>query len=234
MLKLENVRAGYGEIEVLKGINLYVDENEVVALIGSNGAGKTTLANAICGMLPLSSGAIFYKNCRIDILKTNEIVEKGVVQVPERRELFDKLTVKENLLAGALTSRAKRNRENNLEYILGLFPKLNERLNQIAGTLSGGEQQMLTIARALMAEPELLILDEPSQGLAPSIVKGLFKAIREIHDRGVTVLIIEQNVYETLKMADRAYIIENGEIIAEDSSKELLLSDLVRKAYLGV
>lgn len=235
MLEIDDLTTGYGEIEVLHGIDLSVEHGEIVALIGSNGAGKTTTTRAVCGIIPAWSGQISYDGDAITDEEPHEIVERGIVQVPENRELFVNLTVEENLLLGAQTEGAKEIREDNMEYVFDLFPRLKERENQVAGTMSGGEQQMLTIARALMADPEFLILDEPSIGLAPQLVSEVFEVIQEVQqERDLTVLIIEQNVQETLDLADRAYVLENGQISIEGPSEELLDDERVIEAYLGI
>ncbi|KAB1185028.1 MULTISPECIES: ABC transporter ATP-binding protein [Haloferax] len=234
MLELEGVRAGYDEIEVLHGVDMHVGEGEIVALIGSNGAGKTTTMRTICGILSPSHGTITYRGEEIQREPSHEIVERGIVQVPENRDLFTNMTVIDNLLLGAQTDEAKENREENLAEMLDLFPRLEERKKQRAGTMSGGEQQMLTLARALMGEPDLLILDEPSIGLAPQLVQEVFDVVEEIHQQGVTVLMVEQNVQQTLQLADRGYVMENGRISMSASGDELLEDDSVVEAYLGV
>ena len=234
MLELSDVRAGYGDIEVLHGVDLTVDEGEIVALIGSNGAGKTTTMRTIGGLLSPTHGEITYRGEEIGDAAPHDIVERGIVQVPEDRDLFTGMTVKDNLLLGAQTPTAKASREANVEEMFDLFPRLAERTGQIAGTMSGGEQQMLTLARALMGEPDLLILDEPSIGLAPHLVEEVFDVIREIHEEGLTVLMVEQNVQRTLQLADRGYVMENGQITMSDSGDALLDDDRVVEAYLGV
>ncbi|KTG27013.1 ABC transporter ATP-binding protein [Haloferax profundi] len=234
MLELEGVRAGYDEIEVLHGVDMHVDEGEIVALIGSNGAGKTTTMRTICGILSPSHGRITYRGEEIHTEPSHEIVERGIVQVPENRDLFTNMTVIDNLLLGAQTDEAIANREENLAEMLDLFPRLEERKKQRAGTMSGGEQQMLTLARALMGEPDLLILDEPSIGLAPHLVQEVFDVVEEIHEQGVTVLMVEQNVQQTLQVADRGYVMENGRISMTASGSDLLEDESVVEAYLGV
>ncbi|EMA07394.1 MULTISPECIES: ABC transporter ATP-binding protein [Haloferax] len=234
MLELRGVRAGYDDIEVLHGVDMRVDEGEIVALIGSNGAGKTTTMRTICGILSPSHGEITYRDEAIHSKASHEIVERGIVQVPENRDLFTNMTVIDNLLLGAQTEEAKANREENLGEMLELFPRLAERKNQRAGTMSGGEQQMLTLARALMGEPDLLILDEPSIGLAPHLVQEVFDVIEDIHAQGMTVLMVEQNVQQTLKLADRGYVMENGRISMTADGDQLLEDEGVVEAYLGV
>lgn len=234
MLELSGVRAGYDEIEVLHGVDLTVGEGEIVALIGSNGAGKTTTMRTICGILHPSHGTITYRGEEIQSLASHEIVERGIVQVPENRDLFTNMTVMENLLLGAQTADAKAKREETMQEMLELFPRLAERKKQRAGTMSGGEQQMLTLARALMGDPDLLILDEPSIGLAPHLVQEVFDVVEEVHQQGVTVLMVEQNVQQTLKLADRGYVMENGQITMAESGSALLEDEGVVEAYLGV
>lgn len=235
MLELTNVRCGYNRIPVVHQVDLTVEENEIVALIGANGAGKTTTAKAISGLVPLMGGRIEYKGNRIDGLPPHEIVERGVIQVPENRELFGSMSVRENLLLGAQTPSAKSKREANLDRVNDLFPRLAERSGQQADQLSGGEQQMLTLARALTGDPDLLILDEPSIGLAPHLVSEVFTVIEEIHEEtGLTVLVIEQNVQQCLELADRGYVMENGRIRMEGDSDDLLTDQQVKEAYLGI
>ncbi|WP_435197421.1 ABC transporter ATP-binding protein [Natronomonas sp. EA1] len=234
MLELEGVHAGYDEIEVLHGVDLHVDEGEIVALIGSNGAGKTTTMRTIGGILSPTKGTITYKGEPIHRLGPHEIVERGIVQVPEDRDLFTNMSVIENLLLGAQTEEAREKRDENLQRMLELFPRLEERKSQRAGTMSGGEQQMLTLARALMGEPDLLILDEPSIGLAPHLVQEVFDVVEQIHEQGITVLMVEQNVQQTLQVADRGYVMENGRITLAETGDALLEDEGVVEAYLGV
>ncbi len=233
MLNLECVRAFYGPIEALKGISLSVRKGEVVSLLGANGAGKSTTLMAISGVNKTGGGGITYDGKRIDGLPPHEIVKLGLSQVPEGRRIFSRLTVKENLEMGAFTIRDKALAERNLREVYELFPVLNERRSQHGGTLSGGEQQMLAIGRALMSSPKLLLLDEPSLGLAPIVVTKIFKIIKDINRRGVTVLLVEQNARAALNLADRAYVLETGRITLEGPAKELLENEKVRKAYLG-
>ena len=233
MLKLEGVRAFYGPIEALKGVSLSVKEGEVVSLLGANGAGKSTTLMAISGVNKIGGGSITYDGRRIDGLPPHEIVKQGLSQVPEGRRIFSRLTVRENLDMGAFTIRDKALAEKNLSEVYDLFPVLKERQSQQGGTLSGGEQQMLAIGRALMSSPKLLLLDEPSLGLAPIVVTKIFKIIKDINRRGVTVLLVEQNARAALNLADRAYVLETGRITLEGPAKELLENEKVRKAYLG-
>lgn len=234
LLALENVVAGYGEAMILDEVSLSVDEGEIVALIGSNGVGKSTTTRAIAGLLPVRHGEIRFRGERIDGLDPSTIVDRGIVQVPERRELFSGMTVEENLLLGSQSAEAKANREENLARVFEMFPRLEERLDQRAGTMSGGEQQMLALARAFMAVPSLMVLDEPSMGLAPKIIDDVFDAIREFHDEGITMLIIEQNIGATLQLAERGYVMEDGRIVMEDDGDALLDDDEVIERYLGM
>ncbi len=232
MLELERVEAGYGKFRVLHGIDMYVDKGEIVALVGPNGAGKTTTLRTILGMTDLYAGVIRYQGQSITVLPTHKRVELGITMVPEGRGLFNYLTVYENLLAGAYTKEAWEKREETLEWVFQLFPKLKERRNQIAGTLSGGEAQMLAIGRALMSRPKLLLMDEPSLGLAPIIVLEVFKIVKKLRDEGVTILLVEQHVKHSLEVSDRAYVMEMGKIVMEGPAKELLQSEELKKAYL--
>ena len=234
MLRISGLRAGYGDVEVLHGISLEVNQGEVVALLGANGAGKTTTLRAVSGLLRPSNGEVAFQGRRIDRLPASRIVELGVVQVPEGRKIFPSLTVRENLELGAYHRKAKPHRAESLERVLEMFPVLRERRGQAAGTLSGGEQQMLAIARALMARPALLMLDEPSLGLAPRIVFEIFETIRTIRSRGLTVLLVEQNVQHSLRLADRGYVLENGSVVLAGSGGELLNSEHTKRAYLGM
>lgn len=234
MLEIDDLRAGYDGIEVLHGVDLAVEEGEIVALIGSNGAGKTTTTRTISGIVEPLGGSIEYRGDEIGGEDPHEIVERGIVQVPEDRDLFTGLSVRENLRLGAQTDEAKANRETAIEEMFDLFSRLEERADQRVGTMSGGEQQMLTLARALMGAPDLLVLDEPSTGLAPQLVEDMFATIAEIHDSGLTILIIEQNVRQTLELADRGYVMENGRITLAGTGDELLDDDGVVEAYLGV
>ncbi len=232
MLELENVNTYYGHIHALKGVNLRVDEGEIVTLIGSNGAGKTTALSSIMGLVR-HSGSIRFMGREISNQDTAEIVSAGIALSPEGREVFPSLSVEENLRIGARICRDKKQVAGNYAYVYELFPRLKERKKQYAGTLSGGEQQMLAIARALMSSPKLLMLDEPSLGLAPNIVKMIFDMVREINRNGVTVLLVEQNASMALRAANRGYVLETGSIVLEDDAKALRRNEAVRKAYLG-
>lgn len=234
MLQIKNVYAGYGDINILFDINMQIKKNQIVSLVGANGAGKSTLISVLTGILKPSSGSIELNGVNIEKLPVNKIVEMGLIQVPEGRQIFPNLTVLENLEIGGLTKRAKNNREKRLKWIYELFPILYERSSQKAGTLSGGEQQMLAIGRGLMGDPDILILDEPSLGLAPKIVETIFEVIKEINASGKTIFLVEQNTYKALSCSDWAYVIENGSIVMEDFGENLLKNDRVRKAYLGL
>ncbi|WP_448379468.1 ABC transporter ATP-binding protein [Fervidobacterium sp.] len=233
MLEILDLHVHYGGIHALKGISMKVEEGQIISLIGANGAGKSTTLRTICGLKEASRGSIKYKGIELTKLDTSEIVKLGVTMVPEGRRVFSNLTVYENLLAGAYLRKDKEGIKKDIEYVFGLFPRLRERLNQRAGTLSGGEQQMLAIGRALMSRPKLLLLDEPSLGLAPVLVKEVFQMIKKIHSEGVTILLVEQNAYEALKLCDYGYVLETGRIVLQGTGKELLEDERVRKAYLG-
>lgn len=234
ILSLRNISAAYGDLMVLRNINLKVREGEIVLVLGSNGAGKTTLLRTISGILQPSEGQIHFLGKRIDRLPPYEIVKMGIGYVPSEGGIFPLMSVIENLDMGTYVARARRGREERLSFIFKLFPILGERKNQLAGTLSGGERRMLSIARALMSMPKLLLLDEPSFGLAPKIVRELFKTIQQINREGTTILLVEQNVREALAIADRAYVLENGSIVLEGTSDEIANNPMVKKAYLGI
>lgn len=235
MLSLIDVKTYYGNIQALKGINLTVSEGEIITLIGANGAGKTTTLMSISGVIPPREGKIQYLGRDINGLTPDVIVSLGISQVPEGRHIFPDLTVLENLQMGAFLRTDKMDIKKDLDYIFDLFPILSQRHNQAGGTLSGGEQQMLAISRAIMARPKLLLLDEPSLGLAPIVVKQIFEIIRRINsENNTTVFLVEQNANLALHLADRGYVMENGQIVLEDSSGNLLSNDKVRKAYLGL
>ena len=234
MLKLDNIKVNYGKFEVLRGISLEIEQGEIVALLGSNGAGKTTTINTIMGLNSLKEGDILLDGVSIRELPTHERVQKGIVICPEGRRLFPYMSVYDNMLVGSYSSHARKKRAENIEMCFQLFPKLKERRNQLARTLSGGEQQMCAIARALMACPEVLILDEPSLGLAPVIVQKIFEILEQINKMGVTIMLVEQNVMSSLEIASRGYIIETGENVVAGTAEELLGSEDVKKAYLGI
>jgi branched-chain amino acid transport system ATP-binding protein len=234
LLEVRELVAGYGEVKVLHGVSLQVGAGEVVALVGSNGAGKTTTLRAISGLIKPAAGQVFFDGRRVDGLDPHLIVRLGIVQVPEGRKIFPSLTVLENLELGAYVPEARRYRAESLKLVFQLFPVLAERSRQPAGTLSGGQQQMLAIGRALMARPRLLMLDEPSLGLAPNVVTEIFRKVSQIRESGTTVLLVEQNVRRALRVADRGYVLENGRVVLEGSGTELLANDHVRRAYLGL
>ncbi|MGH2774877.1 MAG: ABC transporter ATP-binding protein [Actinomycetota bacterium] len=225
----------YGVIEAVRGIHLSVNEGEVVSLIGGNGAGKTTTLRSISMVHPPAQGQVLFKGEDITGMKSHDVVAKGIIQVPEGRHIFPNMSVAENLGMGAFQRRkaTKQELQSDLDHVFGLFPRLQERRKQLGGTLSGGEQQMLAIGRALMAQPKLLMLDEPSMGLAPQVVERVFEVIAEVNKEGIPVLLIEQNAQMALGAAQRGYVIETGEIVLEDDAKTLLGNDQVRKAYLG-
>ena len=232
LLQVKDLRAGYGRMEVLRGVSLAVMQGEIVALLGSNGAGKTTLNNTVCGIVPVWSGSVTFDGQDISHAHYRSVVQSGLIQVPEGRKVFPNLSVLENLSLGSFT-RARQHRARNLESAFTIFPRLKERIAQKAGTLSGGEQQMLAIARGLMAEPRLLILDEPSLGLSPLMVQEMFALIARLHRDGLTILLVEQNVAQTLAIASRALVLENGLLRFSGTSAELLTNDDLRSAYLG-
>jgi branched-chain amino acid transport system ATP-binding protein len=233
MLKLRDICAGYGKSEVLRGVSLDVHQGEVVTLVGANGAGKTTTLRTLCGLLAATGGSIAFEGQTLTGKTPHEIVELGVTMVPEGRQLFPFLTVQENLLMGAYKRSARQGREQRLAEVLQIFPRVRERLPQLAGSLSGGEQQMVAIARGMMAAPKLLIMDEPSLGLSPLLVEQMFDVVRLVASRGTTVLLVEQNVFHTLKLADRGYVLENGTITLTGTGSDLLANPHVRRAYLG-
>ena len=233
LLHIQGLRSGYGRVEVLRGVDLLVRPGEIVALLGSNGAGKSTLNNTVSGLVPAWAGRVFFDGADLTGAHYREVVRAGLIQVPEGRRIFPNLSVLENLELGAFT-RARERRAANLERVFATFPRLKERIAQKAGTMSGGEQQMLAIGRGLMAEPRLLILDEPSLGLSPLLVEQMFTLIAQLHEQGLAVLLVEQNVGQSLEIADRAYVLENGAIRFQGRPAELLASDELRRAYLGL
>ncbi len=233
LLTIEGLRAGYGAVEVLRGVDLHIAPGELVALLGSNGAGKTTLNSVVSGLVPTWAGRVLFDGQDLTSAHYRRVVQAGLIQVPEGRKVFPNLTVLENLELGAFT-RARERRAENLVHVFDTFPRLRERQTQLAGTMSGGEQQMLAIGRGLMAEPKLLILDEPSLGLSPLLVEEMFNLIAQLRADGLAVLLVEQNVVQSLAIADRAYVMENGSIRFSGTSAELLASDTLRQAYLGV
>ena len=234
LLELRDVTVAYGRIEALHGISLGIEQGEVVALIGANGAGKTTTMKAISGLLPLSRGSIWFEGQDISKLRADLRVVRGLCQAPEGRGIFPGMSVTENLDMGAYTRKDKAAIADDQSRVFGLFPRLEERRKQVAGTLSGGEQQMLAIGRALMARPKVLLLDEPSMGLAPMLIQQIFNIITEIAQQGTTILVVEQNAQQALSRATRAYVMETGQIVKEGSGRDLLNDPSVKEAYLGV
>ncbi len=233
MLEVNNLEVYYGVICALKGISFHVNEGEIVSLIGANGAGKTTTMQSVIGLLPKKAGSVTFNGTDITRMPCHKVVRSGMTQVPEGRRIFQELTVYENLLMGAYTNKDQAKFKEDLESIYGRFPRLAERRNQIAGTLSGGEQQMLAISRALMCHPKLLMLDEPSMGLSPLLVDQVFEIIKDINRDGTTILLVEQNAGKSLAISDRAYVMETGSIVLSGTGAELAASEKVRKAYLG-
>ncbi len=234
MLRVDNIHVNYGSFQALNGISLEIREGEIVALLGSNGVGKSTTINTISGLTSLVSGDIFFQGKSINGIPAHKRVELGIIQVPEGRRLFPSMTVRENLLVGSYLKSARAKRKETLERCFELFPKLAERQTQLAGSLSGGEQQMCAIARAFMSQPKLLMLDEPSLGLAPVIVDQIFETIRKLNKEGMSILLVEQNVLASLEIAQRAYVIETGENYISGTNEELRGNDEIRKAYLGI
>lgn len=233
MLEVKNLVVSYGAIKALKGINFSVEKGEVISLIGSNGAGKTTTLHSISNLIKKNSGNIIFNDTDITNLAADKIVKMGLIQVPEGRRVFANLTVRENLEMGAYLRKDKEQIKKDLEWCYELFPRLKERLSQLSGTLSGGEQQMLAMARALMSQPKLLLLDEPSMGLAPILVDEIFEIIKKISSSGTTILLVEQNAYKALSIANRAYILETGEVTKEGNAKDLITDKAIISAYLG-
>ena len=233
MLEVKNLSVSYGAIEAVKDISFTVNDGEIVSLIGANGAGKTTTLHTITGLVPAKSGSVMYNG--VDLLKThnNKIVTLGMAHIPEGRHVFTRMSVEENLEMGAFSLKDQSALKKDLDMVYGLFPRLKERRNQKAGTLSGGEQQMLAMGRALMSHPKTILMDEPSMGLSPKLVKEIFSIIRKLHEQGITILLVEQNAKMALSIADRAYVLETGRITMEGDAKELLNNEQVRKAYLG-
>jgi branched-chain amino acid transport system ATP-binding protein len=234
MLEVSNLDIFYGRIQALWAVSLKIGEAEIVALVGANGAGKTTLLKTISGMLRPASGTIEFLGKRIDGLQSNAIVELGMSHIPEGRKLFPDMSVRENLEMGAYSKRVWEHKQETLHEVYELFPILKARQRQLARTLSGGEQQMVAIGRGLMSRPRLCIIDEPSSGLAPKVVDEIFQIIQRLRDQGIAILLVEQNVQQTLEIADRAYVLENGRIILAGESKQLLQEELIRKAYMGI
>ena len=233
MLKVENLEVCYGMIQAIKGVSFEVNEGEVIALIGANGAGKTTILHTVTGLIPAKAGSIEFGGQNLLKTPAHKIVSMGMAHVPEGRRIFQELTVFENLKLGAYTRNSKSEIEETIRMVYGKFPRLEERKDQIAGTLSGGEQQMLAMGRALMSHPKIILMDEPSMGLSPLYVNEIFKIIEEISSAGTTVLLVEQNAKKALSIADRAYVLETGKIVLEGKAKDLINDDSIKKAYLG-
>lgn len=234
LLDVQNIHTYYGNIHALKGISLHVDEGEIVTLIGSNGAGKTTMLRTISGLMSPRVGHVMYESDDISHDIANDLVMRGIVMVPEGRGVFSKMTVEENLDLGAYTRKDRSDVRRDMERLYDLFPRLGERRSQLAGTMSGGEQQMLAMARAMMMRPRLLLLDEPSMGLAPVLVDSVFDTIQRINSDGTTVLLVEQNAHIALQIADRGYVLQSGEIVLSDDAKKLQHDPMVQKTYLGI
>lgn len=234
MLKLNNVHAGYDRTEVLRGVSIEVNAGEVVTIVGANGAGKTTTLRSLCGLVKPTQGTIEFEGQRLDGRRPDEVVEAGITLIPEGRQLFPFISVRDNLLMGAYKRSARIGYKQRLEQVLELFPRVRERLDQLAGSLSGGEQQMVAIARGLMAEPKLLMFDEPSLGLSPLLVSQVFDIIEKILSLGTTVLIVEQNIVHTLRIAHRGYVLENGAVTLTGTGRELLENPHIKRAYLGL
>jgi branched-chain amino acid transport system ATP-binding protein len=234
MLEVEDISAAYGMVQILRNVSFKVDEKEIVSIIGPNGAGKTTLVKTIMGFLKPQTGYIRFNGQNIEKTSTNEIVTKGLTMIPEGREIFPRMSVLENLMLGAYTLKDKEKVKQTKEKVYGIFPVLKKKEKTLAQTLSGGEQQMLVICRSLMSNPKMLILDEPSLGLAPIIVEKVLDTVRTINDEGVTILLVEQNIHDSLNVADRGYVLEEGKIILEGKSRELLSNSHIKEVYLGL
>ena len=234
MLKIDKLNFSYDDLKVLWDIDLEVHEGEIVTVVGANGAGKSTTLKNISRLVKPNSGSITFKGTDLTRLEPHQVVEEGIVQVPEGRKIFPEMSVRENLRMGSYIASARKNRDENIERVFTLFPRLREREKQLGGTMSGGEQQMLAIGRGLMANPTLLLMDEPSLGLSPLFVKNIFDIITEINRQGVTILLVEQNVYQSLRIANRAYVLETGRVVLTGTGADLLNNDHVKKAFLGM
>ena len=234
LLSIEKLEFAYGDLQVLWGIDIAVNEGEIVTLVGANGAGKSTTLKNVSRLVQWNKGSIAFRGEDLSRLEPHEVVARGVIQVPEGRRIFPEMTVMENLRMGSFPKNTRADREKNIERAFSLFPRMKEREKQLGGTLSGGEQQMLAIARGLMANPRLLLLDEPSLGLSPLLVKNIFDIITEINRQGVTILLVEQNVYQSLRIAHRAYVLETGRVVLSGTGEELLSNEHVKKAFLGM
>lgn len=234
MIELNSINAGYGEIQIVRDVSMGIDNKEIVALVGANGAGKSTIIRTISGLVPVSSGSIVFEGKRIENMPAHKIITNGISLVPEGRRLFPYMTVQENLELGAYVENNRKKVQENMEWVFGLFPILDERRTQLAGTFSGGEQQMLTIGRALMSRPKFLMMDEPSLGLSPVIVGEVFKTVQVLQNEGVTILLVEQNVRKSLEIANRGYVLEHGRVVLSGGAAELLEDENVKKAYIGM
>ncbi|GAB6173235.1 ABC transporter ATP-binding protein [Paradesulfitobacterium aromaticivorans] len=234
MLEVKNLNAGYGRVQVLANVSLQINQGQIISILGANGAGKSTLIKSISGLVRPASGKILFHGKDITHLPPHQIVAVGISQCPEGRRIFGQMSVLENLLVGASHSEVKKDRSQTLKEVMDIFPRLRERTNQKAGSLSGGEQQMLAVGRALMAKPQLLLLDEPSWGLAPLLVSELFNVIRQLNQKGLTVVLIEQNIQQALKISHHGFVLENGRLVLEGTGDELLTNSETRKAYLGM
>ncbi len=234
MLKIDKLNFSYDDLQVLWDIDLTINQGEIVTVVGSNGAGKSTILKNISKLVRPKSGSITFNGTELNKLESHEVVDLGVVQVPEGRKIFPEMSVRENLRMGSFIKSAKKDREANMERVFSLFPRLKEREKQLGGTMSGGEQQMLAIGRGLMTNPKLLLLDEPSLGLSPLLVKNIFEIIAEINRQGVTILLVEQNVYQSLRIAHRAYVLETGRVVLTGKGQDLLDDEHVKKAFLGM
>ena len=234
MLRIEKLNFAYDDLQVIWDLDLEVHQGEIVTVVGANGAGKSTMLRNISRLVKAKSGRITFEGEDLARLASHEVVGKGLIQVPEGRKIFPELTVMENLRMGSYLPEARKNREKNVEWVFTLFPRLKEREKQLGGTMSGGEQQMLAIARGLMANPKLMLLDEPSLGLSPLFVKNIFKIIQDINKEGVTILLVEQNVYQSLRISTRAYVLETGRVVLSGTGEGLLNDDMVKKAFLGM
>ena len=234
MLAVENIDVFYGDLQILWDVSFEVNEGEIVALVGANGSGKSTTLKTVSGLLSPANGSIMFQDQHLNLIPANKIIEHGVAHVPEGRRLFPEMTVRENLIMGSLSPSAKAKRNETMEWVFGLFPRLREREKQLAGTLSGGEQQMVAVGRGLMALPKLIMFDEPSLGLAPILVAEIFKIIKRINHEGVTVLVTEQNTKQSLETSDRGYVLENGRVVLSGTGQELLHNEHVKEAYLGI
>ncbi|GKT09986.1 ABC transporter ATP-binding protein [Desulforhabdus sp. TSK] len=234
MLRVEHIDAGYGDVQVLWDVSFKVEAGEFIVLVGANGAGKSTIMKVISNLIQPTRGAMWFEDQRIDQVPSHHIIDLGIAHVPEGRQLFPEMTVRENLELGSLRSEARGRRKETMEWVMELFPRLRERQKQLAGTMSGGEQQMCAIARGLMSRPKMILFDEPSLGLSPLLTQDIFRLARQIHDEGLTILMVEQNVKQTLAICDRAYVLTNGRIVLEGTGTELLNNEEVKEAFLGI